>query len=375
MKFLHTSDLHIGKTVNDFSMLSDQKAILEQILSAAVQEQVDAMILAGDIYDRAIPPAEAVEVLDRFLTDLLKAGIVVLMISGNHDSPERLGFGESILEKQGLYIAGSHKGPLKYVTLPDAYGSVRFVLLPFVRPAVMGCRSTEEAVGRILEKVWQDGGRDGRNVLVTHFFVTQGEKEPELSDAETTIHVGGIDNVDASLFEAFDYTALGHIHKPQKAGNGQIWYAGAPLAYTFSECGHEKSVQIVELKEKGSVTVRRIGLKPLHAMRRMEGSLKELLEVLPDSAGREDYLQAILTNEEELIDPIGVLRSVYPNIMQIVLAKRKKERKAGASVRKAIHKKNTAELFAQFFETVRGEPMDEARKRIVENTVRGLNDR
>ena len=215
MKFLHTSDLHIGKNVNGFSMLEDQKHILEQMKQIAMEEKVDAVVVAGDIYDRAIPSTEAVELLDDFLTSLLAEKIPVLMISGNHDSGERVAFADRILEKQGLYIAGGDEGDVKRVTFEDEYGMVDFVCLPFVKPAVVGAKSSAEAVENILSGVPMTLDLRTRHVLVTHFFVTgESGEAPELSDSETKVNVGGLDNVPASLFGMFDYVALGHIHKP-----------------------------------------------------------------------------------------------------------------------------------------------------------------
>lgn len=206
MKFLHTADLHIGKVINDVSMLEDQRHILKQILETARSRKADALILAGDIYDRAIPPAEAVVMLGEFLQEAADAGIQVLLISGNHDSPERIGFAGGILEKQGISIAGVYQGELKQVRLKDEYGEVVFVLMPFVKPAQAGVRTSAEAVAKMLEAL-QNGSKSDKNrrsVLVTHYFVTDQGREPELSDAETTIHVGGLDNVEVSLFEGFE---------------------------------------------------------------------------------------------------------------------------------------------------------------------------
>lgn len=363
MKFLHTGDLHIGKIVNDFSMLEDQRYILKQILEIAKNQQVDAIILAGDIYDRAIPPAEAVVVLNDFLNDMVQADIPVLMISGNHDSPERVGFADAILEKQGIHIAGIYRDTLKQVTLQDSYGEVTFVLMPFVKPAVVGVKTSAEAVAKMLGSLESD---DKRSVLVSHYFVTDQGREPELSDAETTIHVGGLDNVEASLFESFDYVALGHIHKPQRIGSGQVYYAGATLAYSFSETGQTKYVNLVEMREKGQVSVERIALKPLHEMRKIKGRIEELMKPeIVKAADCQDYIQAELTNEEELIDPIGTLRSAYPNVMQIVLSKN--ERMAGSEYVSRLEEKRKSipELFAGFYEMIRGEEPDEERMAMI----------
>lgn len=378
MKFLHTSDLHLGKTVNDFSMVEDQKFMLRQILGIVRAEAVDAVVIAGDVYDRSIPPAEAVLLLDSFLGELAAEHIPVLMISGNHDSPERLSFASRPLEQSGIYIAGGMDEPVREVVLQDGAGDVHFFLLPFLKPAGLGEKTSEGVVNSVLPEV----DRKNRNVLVTHYFVTAGGRIPELSESESgvetakfSVDVGGIDHVDAALFERFDYTALGHIHKAQKIGEQEVYYSGAPLAYSFSEAGAEKSVQLVTLLQKGEVMTERRILHPLHAMRILQGTMEELMEGagLPDIS-REDYIQARLTDKEELIDPIGTLRSVYPNVMQIVFAGReeRKEKVYEAVVRHRF--RTTQELFAQFYELVRGEDMSRQETELIDEVVEELED-
>ncbi len=368
MKFVHTGDLHIGKIVNGFSMMEDQKHILRQIYEISCKEKVDALLLSGDIYDRAIPPAEAVVLLDHFLTDMEAAGIPVLLVSGNHDSPERLGFAEKLLEDKGIHIAGIYENKLKEVKVMDQYGEVTFVLMPFVRPAAAGAKNSGEAVAHMLSG---DTEQKGRKVLVTHYFVTDKGREPELSDAETTVHVGGLDNVEASLFQGFDYVALGHIHKQQKIGQGEVYYAGSPLAYSFSEAGQEKSVNLVELGGNGETAVCRIPLKPLHGMRRIRGKLEELMRPEIVAAGdADDYIRAELTDEEELVDPIGTLRSVYPNIMQIVLVKNEEKENMVYTSRLEEKRKSIPELFQDFYEMIRGEKPNEERMEAVRAAAR-----
>lgn len=404
MKFVHTGDLHIGKIVNGFSMIEDQRYILKQVYEISRREKADALVLAGDIYDRAIPPADAVVLFNDFLTDMVRAGIPVLMISGNHDSPERLGFADAILEEEGIYIAGVYKEELKKVEIADTYGNVSFVLMPFVKPASVGAKTSGEAVGNMLsmekgrkedirgkdntdknnaekDNIDKDDmdkdsknkeGEDGiRRVLVTHYFVTDQGREPELSDGETTIHVGGLDNVEASLFDGFDYVALGHIHKPQKIGGREVYYAGAPLAYSFSEAGQEKGINLVEMGKKGEVTMRWIPLKPLHEMRRIRGKLQELMQPeVVEAAQAEDYIRAELTDEEELIDPIGTLRSVYPNVMQILLTKNERKENMDYISRPEEKKKSIPQLFVGFYEMIRGEKPDEGRMKVVEEAAK-----
>lgn len=374
MKFLHTGDLHIGKNVHEFSMLKEQRHILAQIVDIAVREAVDAVVIAGDVYDRSIPSTDAVNLLDDFLTRLTGLGIKVLLISGNHDSPERVGFADKILEKQGLYIGGSVEENLKQVKFKDSFGEVTFVLLPFTKPAVVGATSSQEAVEILLQRngygsIPQTESMS-RYVLVTHFFVTGSKGEqPELSDSETSLNVGGLEQVHADVFAGFDYVALGHIHKPQRMSGGNCYYAGSPLKYSFSECNQTKGVNLVSMEE--TVSVKQIPLLPLHEMRQIKGRLQELMKPdIVNAADCDDYLQVLLTDTEELIDPIGTLRSVYPNVMQIQLVKNEQKSDSIYETKINIQGKSTLELFKEFYELVREEPLDERREQIVEESLR-----
>lgn len=384
MKFLHVSDLHIGKVVNDFSMLEEQRFILDQISGMAVANKVEAVVIAGDIYDRAIPPGEAVTLFDAFLTGLVRAKIQVVMISGNHDSPERISFGGRLFDAQGVHIAGVAQEALTRVEIEGEEGTTEFVLLPFIKSAQAGAANSAEAVEKLLDRYWEEekaarveaGGYKNR-VLVTHYFVTDAGREPELSDSETTIHVGGLDNVDASLFAGFDYVALGHIHKPQQIGDHPVWYAGSLLKYSFGEVMQSKCALLVTMGEEGLAEVRKLPLQPLHDFRKIKGSLKELLEA-GQCAGEErfDYLQAILTDKGELIDPMGTLRSVYPNMMQII-REEKELTGAGEELTKAgagtlTQRKDALALFEEFYRQVREEPLSEEGKSIVAELVKEL---
>lgn len=391
MKFLHTADLHIGKKLFEQSLIDDQRYILDEIYRIALEERVDAVVIAGDVYDRAIPPTEAVTLLDSFLTRLVQKEIPVLMVSGNHDSSERIAFAGKILERQGLYVAGTCEEPPRTVTLEDEYGPVTFVLLPFVKPAEVGADSSAGAVESILSKTPMTLNRNRRYVLITHFFVTgDGGESPELSDSETDSQVGGLDGVPVGLFQSFSYVALGHIHKPQYMGGGNVYYSGSPLKYSFSEAAFDKSVNIVELKEPGKsdengygsfgggVTVRRVPLAPVRDMRCLRGKLSELMKpetVEANRANSEDYLQVTLTDTEELIDPIGTLRSVYPNVLQILLEKNQASNEEEYESRLSGKRKGIPELFGDFYELLKGEPMDEKRREIVEETVRRVEEK
>lgn len=374
MKFIHTSDLHIGKFVHEMSMIEDQKYMLGQIAELAEKEKADALVIAGDIYDRAIPSAEAVDLLDDFLTEMSLKKIPVILISGNHDSAQRVSFADRILEKQGIHIAGGYEGQLKQVVLEDEFGPVYFVCMPFVKPSAAEAVTSEEAVNNMLSSCPMTLSLNSRYVLVTHYFVTgENGQQPKLSESESTVNVGGLDNVSASLFAAFCYTALGHIHKPQQVGSGPVYYSGSPMKYAFSEAEQEKSVNVVTLGACGLENVKTVPIRPLHDMRIIKGRLEDLIQdEVCAAADREDYIQAILTNEEELIEPMETLRSVYPNIMQIVIEKYVKEPVGAVNTRIEFSKIRTEELFAQFYEMVSGQPMDAEREKIVAKTVEAI---
>ena len=383
MRILHTADLHIGKTVNNFNMLEDQKCVLTQMVDIVREKNVQAFIIAGDVYDRSIPTAEAVSVFNEFIEKLHNTGVEIFCISGNHDSPERISFAQEILEKKGVHFAGVYKGTCKQVCLSDEAGPVVFTLMPFVKPAFLEETTSDAAVRHMLKDTPRD--ISARQVLITHYFVTNGGHIPELSDSESHISVGGLDNVDCSCFEGFHYTALGHIHKPQRMDrvqseerteeqtevvNGPVVYAGSPLAYSFSECGQEKSVVLVELDESGRVSMECIPLKPRRRMRKLKGDLISLTDPMVVSMEScEDYLQITLTDEEELIDPIGTLRRVYPNVMQLLFEKREKELSGEFDAGIEMKKKRTDELFNEFYELIRGHEMDEARKKVIQEVI------
>ena len=321
MKFIHLSDLHIGKRVNGFSMLEDQKYILDQILMIAEEEMPDGVLIAGDVYDKPVPPAEAVQVFDAFLTGLADRNLPVFVISGNHDSPERLAFGGQLMKDRRVYMAPVYDGHLEPVQLEDRYGSLRVYMLPFIKPAVVrrccpeeGIETFEDAVRWALEHMAEHKkGEDGRNILITHQFVTGAS----CCDSEE-LSIGGLDQVSAELFDSFDYVAMGHIHGPQKVGRDTLRYSGTPLKYSFSEVNHRKSVTVVELLEKGNVTVNTRPLRPLHDMRELRGSYVELTSRdFYQGTAVDDYLHITLTDEEDILDAIGKLRSIYPNVMKL----------------------------------------------------------
>lgn len=374
MKFLHTSDLHIGKKIFETSLMEEQRHMLKQIYEIAVAETVDVLVIAGDIYDRSVPATEAVTLLDEFLTWFSNRKIPVIMISGNHDSPERIGFADKILEKQGIYIAGNYEGNLRRVELGDEYGKVVFVCLPFVKPAAADGENCAEAVTNILRKEAIDFQDGSRYVLITHYFVTgDGGEIPQLSESETGIDVGGLDNIPAGLLAGFDYVALGHIHRAQQVGGKQIYYSGAPMKYSFAEAGSEKYVYLVELKQRGEMNVEKKSITPLHEMRCIKGELAELIkEEIVHAPGTDsmDYIQATLTDRDELINPIGTLRSVYPNVLQILLEKNYMVAEESYESKLTGERKSTEELFAGFYQMLTGAELDEKQQETVRQAAR-----
>ncbi len=373
MKFLHTSDLHIGKKIFECSLYEDQKHMLSEIHRIALEEQVDALVIAGDIYDRSLPPTEAVELLDEFLTGLIREEIPVILISGNHDSPERVGFGGKILEKQGLYIGGAYEGQLRRVSFLNGAKELIFICLPFIKPGVVGKSNCQEAVAEILARENIDFEDGKQYVLLSHYFVT-GEtgQMPELSDSETSVDVGGIDNVTADVFRGFTYVALGHIHKSQKVGEREMYYSGTPMKYSFSEVNQEKTVNIVEIEENGTVCVSKVPIRPYREMRIIKGELNKLIQpevVEAHGVSRDDYIQAVLTDKDALIDPIGTLRSVYPNVLQIVLEKNYSVNEELYDSKFQGQQKSIQELFAEFYYMLVGEELTESQKKAVDEAA------
>ena len=380
MKLLHLADLHIGKVINEFSMLEEQKYVLEQVITLAQEEKTEGIILAGDIYDRSVPTAEAVTVLNEFLCRLVELGQKVFVISGNHDSPERIGFAGEILKKGGLYMEGGFFSSLKKVSLEDNYGKVNVYFLPFARAVamqkVLGMETGSDMTACI-RKVIENTNIEPfeRNILITHHFVTNAGKAPELSDSEYPVLVGGTENVDAKVFQDFDYVALGHIHKPQFVGRKEVCYAGSPLKYSFSECETQKSVVLLELKEKGELLIERKPLVPLHDMRKIKGELSELLkEEVVKLANREDYLFVTLTDEKELFEPMDTLRTKYPNVMQLELLKNMRHTGDMTVRKREIKEKSILEIYEDFYEAVTERKLEHERRKVVEELLQEIQE-
>lgn len=375
MRFMHLSDLHLGKRVNEFSMLEDQGFILRQILQVLDREEPDAVIIAGDIYDKPVPPAEAVTLFDSFLVSLSERKKQVFIISGNHDSAERVSFGGRIMDGAGIHFAPVYRGKTLPTELEDRYGKVRVYMLPFIRPAYVHeyfpgkeTATYTEAVAAAVDAMEIDPAQ--RNVLVTHQFVTGAER----SESEE-ISVGGTDNVDASVFDAFDYVALGHLHGLQRIGRDTLRYCGTPLKYSFSERNHIKSVTIADLKEKGNTGIRTIPLIPRHDMREIKGTYDELMHMAHKGEGNtQDYLHVILTDEEDVPDAVVRLRVVYPNLMKLDYDNTRTRTQAVIDGADEADGKTEIELFEEFYEKQNGKPMSGEQRQLSEELLEKLRE-
>lgn len=378
MKILHLADLHIGKIVAEQSMLEDQKYVLNQILETIKQEKIELVFISGDVYDRNVPPADAVEVLDNFLKVLIKDyKIKVCMIAGNHDSKERLNFGSSIFANDGLYICADYTGKLEKVELEDEFGKLNIYMLPYVKPIEVKqyledkeISSYHDAVKKVIEQ--EAINTKERNIILSHQFVTAGNEEPEKSESET-IFLGGTENVDVSCYQDFDYVALGHIHGPQRIGRDTARYAGTILKYSFSEVNQKKCLTILDFKEKDNLNTTFIPIKPLRDMRVIKGPIEELLkEENYIATNREDYIRAIITNEEPLYDAIGQIKKVYPNTLRLDIENSKVLASTQTNMTNLdkIKKKDEVELFDEFFQFQHNQKLDEMQLEIMKEVVK-----
>ncbi len=376
MKLFHLSDLHLGKRVNGFSMLEDQRHILTEILALLEEEQPDAVLISGDIYDRSVPSVEAVELFDDLLWSLALREVQVFVLSGNHDSPERLAFGGRLMEQRGIHLSPVFAGKPEPRSLQDAFGPVHFYLLPFVKPAqVRACfpeaniESYADAVAAALEGLPLE--KNARNVLLCHQFVTGAERcESEEKS------VGGSDNVDAAVFAGFDYVALGHLHGPQNIGSERVRYCGSPLAYSFSELGHKKSVTVVELGEKGNVSVRTLPLIPKRKMLALRGSYEELTlrSFYAGSDYPESYLSITLTDENDVPEAMGKLRTVYPYLMKLEYDNARTRHETVLPGDNDVAELSPGELFAAFYAAQNGQDMSEEQADFVRRLMEEIRE-
>ena len=375
MKLIHLSDLHLGKRVGEVSMLEDQAYILDRVLDIVDGAGPDALLIAGDVYDKSMPSAEAVTLFDDFLCRLARRKLPVLVISGNHDSPERLAFGSRLMEGAGVHLSPVYDGNVKPITLTDEHGPVDFWLLPFLKPAHLRRFYPEEtidsytdAVGAAIAHMNIDPSR--RNVLLCHQFVTGAAT----CESEELI-VGGTDNVDAAVFDGFDYVALGHLHGPQNVGSSRIRYCGTPLKYSFSEASQYKSVTVAELGEKGDLTLHTVPLTPRHDMRVIQGTFAQLTAENSDAAGeREDYLHIILTDEEDVPEALGRLRLVYPNILKLSYDNTRTRTSQSVDRAQRVAQKSPLELFEELYETQNNQPMSQEQRDFAQRLIEQLRE-
>ncbi len=377
MKFIHLSDLHIGKRVNEYSMLDDQEYILNQILSIIDRESPDGVIIAGDVYDKSVPSAEAVALFDDFLVKLSKRKLCVFVISGNHDSPERIAFGGRLMEQSRIYMSPVYDGKVEPVVLEDQFGKINIWMLPFVKPVHVRkfnedaeIESYTDAMKVAIEALNVDESQ--RNVMITHQFVTGADR----TESEE-ISVGGTDNVDVSVFQAFDYTALGHIHRPQNCKGEKVRYSGTPLKYSFSEANDKKSVTVVELCEKGRLSVDTIPLVPMRDMVEIKGKYDEIMlrDFYKDTTWQEDYLHITLTDEDDIPDAVSRLRVVYRNLMKLDYDNVRTRKMNSIDGAENVEKKSPYEHFCDFYEQQNNQPMSQEQadfiKKLIEEVWEG----
>lgn len=371
MKLIHLSDIHLGKRVNEFSMLEDQAHILKKILAVVDEEKPDGVLIAGDVYDKSVPSTEAVQLFDDFLVRLAERKLPVFIISGNHDSPERLSFANRLIDAVGIHLAPVYNGVVEPITLSDEYGPVNVYMLPFIKPAhVRGffpdteITGYSDAVAAAIGRMNID--KTQRNVLITHQFVTGAQR----SDSEE-LSVGGTDNIGAEVFCDFDYVALGHIHGPQNMDSGRIRYCGSPLKYSFSEAAQQKSVTVAELKEKGMLEIHTVPLIPRRDMVELKGSYQQLTlrEFYENTTYQEDYTHITLTDEEDIPDAVAKLRAVYHNLMKLDYDNTRTRHSAAISGAENVETRSPIDLFAEFYELQNGLPMSAEQTELVASLI------
>ena len=374
MKFIHVSDLHLGKRLHERSLMEDQSAVLQEILSVIDEEKPDGILIAGDVYDKSMPSAEAVQLFDGFLVELLNRRLRAFIISGNHDSPERIAFGSKIMDASGIHLSPVYNGVVSPITLTDEFGALNVYMLPFVKPAHVRRFYAEEVIDSYtdalrvaVEKMQIDTSL--RNVLITHQFVTGATR----SDSEET--VGGTDNVDAVVFDAFDYVALGHLHGAQGCGTPKIRYSGTPLKYSFAEADDEKSVTVLTLFEKGKdVEIRTVALKPVRDLRRIRGTFAELTDPTryEKDTRREDYVQITLTDEDDIPDAMARLQLVYKNALNLRYDNTRTRAESELGEACETEKKSAFELFSEFFQARNGAKMSETQSAYIKDLMKSI---
>ena len=376
MKFLHLSDLHLGKRFYETSLIEDQADILNKIICVIEEEKPDGVLIAGDVYDKSAPSAEAVQLFDRFLVELAKRSLQVFVISGNHDSPERIAFGSNIMNKSGVYLSPVYDGKITPITLEDKYGKIDVYLLPFVKPSHVRrffpdeeINSYTDAVRVAIKNMNVDLSR--RNVIVTHQFVTGAIR----SESEET--VGGTDNVDASVFDGFDYVALGHLHSRQFCHSDKIKYSGTPLKYSFSEDKDRKCVTVVELFDKGeNPIIKDVELLPLRDVKKIKGTFADLTDrsLIDSESAEKDYFQITLTDEDDIPDAMAKLQRVYKNAMDLKYDNKRTRSESFLSSVNGVEEKSVLELFEEFFKMQNDSEMSEEQRKFVKDIIEKIEE-
>ncbi len=378
MKFIHLSDLHLGKKVNEFSIIEDQEYILKEILTIIGDEAPDGILIAGDVYDRTVPSEEAMELWDDFLTSLAEKKVPVFVISGNHDSAIRLSDHSTLVKQAGIHLSPKYDGTVSHYQMEDAFGPVHIYMLPFIKPAVVREAFRDKLPKEEEIKDYTDACRVAiahmnvntkeRNILIAHQMIIGSAR----CDSEE-VSVGGLDGVDVKVFDDFDYVALGHLHGKQKVGRDTVRYAGSPLKYSFSEKDHVKSVTVVELGDKGSVSIRERILTPKRDLREIRGTYDELMtKTNYEGTNTEDYIHAVLTDENDVIDAIARMRVVYPNLMKLSYDNKRTRRQQVVTDAENVEKKTPLELFEEFYEKQNNQSMTEEQKKLSQELIESI---
>jgi exonuclease SbcD len=360
--------LHLGKRVNEFSMLEDQWDILQKIVVLAKEHKPDAALIAGDVYDKAMPAVEAVQLLDRFLVWLNELGIAIFIVSGNHDNAERVAFGAELLKNSNVHIVRSYNGKINPVTLSDEHGDIHIWMLPYLKPSIVHRHFSDKDIVTYSDAISAALGgakldTSARNVLIAHQFVTGA-----ITSESEEIFVGGSENVDGSLFDDFDYVALGHIHRPQQIGRETLRYSGTPLKYSFSEASHTKSVTVVDMGGKGEAAISELPLEPLREMREIRGTYNEIMNRSSyRGTNTEDYVHIVLTDEHDEPDAMAKLRNVYPNLMRLEYDNKRTQTAGLLETAVSAGKRTPSQLFGELFEMQNGQPMSDEQSKYVIN--------
>ena len=373
MKFIHLSDLHLGKRVNEFSMIEDQRFILKQMISIINDEKPDGVLIAGDVYDRTVPSEDAMKIWDEFLTSLAQKNIPVFAISGNHDSAIRFSDHSTLVETTGIHLSPEYDGNARHYTLEDKNGPVNVFLLPFIKPAIVRGLFPDDVINDYTDALrtaigHMDVNKEERNILVAHQMIIGSTR----CDSEE-VSVGGLDGVDVSVFDDFDYVALGHLHGKQSIGRETVRYCGTPLKYSFSEKDHKKSVTIVEMGAKGEVTIKEVALVPRHDMREIRGTYADVMSKKNyEGTNTDDYVHVVLTDENDVIDAMAKLRVVYPNIMKMSYDNKRTKSKQVVTDAENIEKKSPLELFEEFYEKQNNQGMTEEQKKLSQELIEAI---